>query len=100
MSNEQEYVLKQVLLGVSLFYTGSAGTGKSVLLRSIIKSLRDKYPKGVAVTASTGLAACNIGGITLHSFAGFGLGQGKVENLIKRSKEIRRLLPDGVKQGF
>lgn len=90
LSNEQEYVLKQVLLGVSLFYTGSAGTGKSVLLRSIIKSLRDKYPKGVAVTASTGLAACNIGGITLHSFAGFGLGQGKVENLIKKIKRNKK----------
>ena len=39
------------------------------------------------MTASTGLAACNIGGITLHSFAGFGLGQGKVENLIKDQKK-------------
>ena len=90
LSNEQEYVLKQVLLGVSLFYTGSAGTGKSVLLRSIIKSLRTKFSKGVAVTASTGLAACNIGGITLHSFAGFGLGQGKVDILIKKIKRNKK----------
>ena len=44
--------------GKSLFYTGSAGTGKSVLLREIIKVLRKKYvsiPDAVAVTASTGV---------------------------------------------
>jgi hypothetical protein len=54
-----------------------AGTGKSVLLREIIKGLREKYrarPDAVAVTASTGIAACNVGGTTLHSFAGIGLG--------------------------
>ena len=47
-----------------------------MLLRQIIQDLRRKYPASdaVAVTASTGIAACNIGGVTLHSFAGIGLG--------------------------
>jgi ATP-dependent DNA helicase PIF1 len=39
------------------------------------------------VTASTGLAACNIGGVTLHSFAGIGLGKEPAEDLVKK---IRR----------
>jgi ABC-type dipeptide/oligopeptide/nickel transport system ATPase component len=59
--------------GRSVFFTGSAGTGKSVLLREIIRALKKKYAgKGdaVAVTASTGIAACNIGGVTIHSFGG------------------------------
>lgn len=66
------------------------GTGKSVLLREIITALRGKYqrePDRVAVTASTGLAACNIGGVTLHSFAGIGLGKESAEDLVKK---IRR----------
>lgn len=42
-----------------------AGTGKSLLLRTIIAALRKKYAgktDAVAVTASTGMAASNIGG--------------------------------------
>lgn len=92
LSSEQQYVLNQALNGVSLFYTGSAGTGKSVLLRSIIKALRNKHGVGIAVTASTGLAACNIGGTTLHSFAGLGLGTDKLDNLLKKLRRNRRAI--------
>ncbi|KAI9064015.1 hypothetical protein FKP32DRAFT_1625671 [Trametes sanguinea] len=57
LSQEQTHILRLVESGQSLFYTGSAGAGKSVLLREIIKSLRKRYqksPDAVAVTASTG----------------------------------------------
>ncbi|CAD0030763.1 unnamed protein product [Aureobasidium pullulans] len=77
----------------AVFFTGAAGTGKSVLLREIIATLRKKYlrePDRVAVTASTGLAACNIGGVTLHSFAGIGLGKEDVPELVKKIKRNQK----------
>ena len=70
-----------------------AGTGKSVLLREIIKNLRKKYAAAadaVAVTASTGIAACNIGGVTLHSFGGAGLGIEKPEILVGKIKKNKK----------
>jgi len=74
LSTEQRHVLDLVVeKNASVFFTGPAGAGKSVLMRAIIQELREKYrhdPERVAVTASTGLAACNIGGMTLHSFSG------------------------------
>ena len=112
LSSEQQEILRLVTEGKNIFFTGSAGTftmvhsiwrhdpsvpilgtGKSVLLREILKSLRKKYarsPDAVAVTASTGIAACNIGGITLHSFAGIGLGEGTAEQLASRVKKNRK----------
>ena len=90
LSEEQKRVLKLVVdEQKSVFFTGSAGTGKSVLLREIIKSLRSKWraqPDRVAVTASTGLAACNVGGVTVHSFAGIGLGKDDTPELVKKIK--------------
>ena len=47
------------------------GTGKSLLLRAIINALRRKYskkPEAVAVTASTGMAASNVGGTQPYSY--------------------------------
>lgn len=48
----------------SIFLTGKAGTGKSTLLRYIKKHTAKKY----VALASTGIAALNIGGQTIHSF--------------------------------
>lgn len=88
LSEEQRKVLSLVAEETkSVFFTGSAGTGKSVLLREIIKTLRVKHktqPDRIAVTASTGLAACNVGGVTLHSFAGIGLGKEDISLLVKK----------------
>ncbi|KJK76786.1 hypothetical protein H634G_07827 [Metarhizium anisopliae BRIP 53293] len=91
LSSEQAHVVDMVVnQNQSVFFTGPAGTGKSVLMRAIISELKKKYARDserVAVTASTGLAACNIGGITLHSFAGIGLGKEAPPALVKK---IRR----------
>jgi ATP-dependent DNA helicase PIF1 len=53
------------MAGHSLFFTGSAGTGKSFLLKKIWTGLERKG-KRVAMTAPTGIAAVNIGGVMSH----------------------------------
>lgn len=91
LSSEQQNVLDLVMnKGQSVFFTGPAGTGKSVLMRAIIAEMKKKWardPERLGITASTGLAACNIGGMTLHSFSGIGLGKEDVATLVKK---IRR----------
>lgn len=48
----------------NIFLTGKAGTGKTTFLHAI----RQKTDKRLVVTAPTGVAAINAGGVTLHSF--------------------------------
>lgn len=67
LTKEQCLVLEAVQQGSSVFFTGSAGTGKSFLLKRIVGSLP---PSATVICGSTGVAASQIGGITLHSFAG------------------------------
>ena len=94
LSDEQKKILTLVTEHrKSVFFTGSAGTGKSVLMREIIRTLRSKFktqPDRIAITASTGLAACNVGGVTLHSFAGIGLGKDDVPELVKKIKRNQK----------
>lgn len=80
LCGEQLEVLQAAKGGQSIFFTGSAGTGKSHLLRSIIAALP---PDVTFATASTGVAACHIGGTTLHQFAGIGTGDASVEHCIQ-----------------
>ena len=69
LSHEQHTIIECIRKGDSVFFTGGAGTGKSFLLKKISSLLPTN---STAVTASTGIAACNIGGTTLHQFLGIG----------------------------
>ncbi len=50
--------------GCNIYLTGKAGTGKTTFLHN----LKQNSPKRMIVTAPTGVAAINAGGVTLHSF--------------------------------
>ncbi|KAG1749644.1 PIF1-like helicase-domain-containing protein [Suillus paluster] len=81
LSEEQKCVLRRIEQGENVFFTGSAGTGKSVLLREIIRMRGGRGHHGLAITASTGIASVNISGTTVHSWAGIGLGQEDAKKL-------------------
>lgn len=78
----------------SLFFSGSAGTGKSHLLRAIIKGLsRLDDNEKIVVTAPTGTAAVNISGCTIQSFAGFldeNLTEQKFPDMLARVRRVKQ----------
>ena len=70
-------IIKKIEKGHNLFITGGAGSGKSYML----KELKKYFLKDISLTASTGVAAINIGGLTIHSFAKLGLGRESTETI-------------------
>lgn len=81
LSEEQMHVFDIVVRQKkSVFFTGSAGTGKSLLLKHIIRALP---ASSTFVTGTTALAGCLLGGTTIHSYAGVGKGDGTVESMIR-----------------
>jgi hypothetical protein len=65
----QEKALAILKSGRNALLTGSAGAGKTYALNQYIQYLKShKIP--VAVTASTGIAATHLNGLTIHSRTG------------------------------
>ncbi len=69
---KQETALDILKAGRNVFLTGAAGTGKTHVLNEYIKHLRE-HAVSVGVTASTGIAATHLGGMTIHSWSGIGI---------------------------
>lgn len=86
LGSQQQVAYDFAMEGHSCFITGSGGVGKSELTRRIVSSLR-RAGKKVAVTASTGVAAVNIRGMTIHSTLGTGISGNRVEAQRKYTAE-------------
>lgn len=68
----QDTALDILKTGANVFLTGEPGAGKTHTLNRYIEYLKDhKIP--VAVTASTGIAATHVGGMTIHAWSGIGI---------------------------
>lgn len=87
LNKEQHRAVQEVFqscrAGTGVFVTGQAGTGKSTLLQVIVKML-ELGDTPFQVTASTGIAALNVGGVTLHSFLGCGLALEDKDTLVEK----------------
>lgn len=90
----QEDALSILKLGVNVFLTGEPGAGKTHTINRYIEWLRER---GVdpAVTASTGIAATHVGGMTIHSWSGIGvkkrLTDWDIEHISMREKTAKRI---------
>lgn len=71
---KQKTALDILKLGHNVFLTGPAGSGKTFLLKQYIDYLK-KNNIGVAITASTGIAATHMNGQTIHSWSGMGISE-------------------------
>lgn len=68
----QDEIFDILAMGHNVFLTGAAGSGKTFLIHRFIKHAHE-HNISLAITASTGIAATHIGGITLHSWSGIGI---------------------------
>lgn len=58
--------------GANVFLTGEPGSGKTHTINQYVRYIRECGIE-VAITASTGIAATHIGGMTIHSWSGIGI---------------------------
>jgi ATP-dependent exoDNAse (exonuclease V) alpha subunit len=93
LSDEQRSLFEYIEnTDAHVFVTGRAGTGKSTLLSHLTANTE----KSFAVCAPTGVAALNVGGVTIHSLFTFPLGLlGEVDigkHLSRRTRDVLKAL--------
>ena len=84
VKQEEDNTLSKILTllqnGENVFLTGFAGTGKSYILNK----LKEKLKKKLTITSTTGIAAVNVKGQTLHSWAGVGLCRNTISHTVEK----------------
>lgn len=93
LTSIQDKVIQACRSGKNVFCTGGAGTGKTTLLLALIDALVQMHGKSsVFVTATTGLAACAIGGTTVHQFAGIKASIEEYDDLLLLKQQLDRVV--------
>lgn len=88
---QQDEALDILKMGHNVYLTGAAGSGKTYVLNRYIQYLRENGVV-VGVTASTGIAATHMNGMTIHSWAGLGMGDAiDIDKILTRSTLKKRM---------
>lgn len=96
MHMTQKEALDILKTGASAFITGAAGSGKTHLLREYISYLKARNVP-VGITASTGVAATHMNGMTIHAWCGMGIKDSVTEadlRLIIKKRHLRDRIMD------
>ena len=88
LSDTQQRAMDLFNSGKNVFIIGSGGHGKSMLVKEMRYQQKDKR---VVVTATTGIAAYNINGVTINSFMGIGTGNQSVEKLVTKIRKKNKI---------
>lgn len=90
---KQKEALEILKMGHNVYLTGPAGSGKTHLLNQYIKFLKENNVE-VGITASTGIAATHMNGMTIHSWAGIGikdyLDEWELDSLLQKQHLAKR----------
>lgn len=87
----QAEALSILKTGANVFLTGEPGSGKTYIVNQYVQYLRD-HNITTAITASTGIAATHIGGMTIHSWSGIGIKKELSERDLRGLSENKRLV--------
>ena len=87
----QAEALEILKSGANVFLTGSAGSGKTFVLNKFIEDLR-REKINVGITASTGIAATHLNGLTIHSWAGIGIKDRLSRAEVKEIAGVKRVV--------
>lgn len=94
MTMTQDQALDILKTGANVFLTGEPGAGKTYVLNQYTAWLEHSGVP-VAITASTGIAATHIGGMTIHSWSHIGardvLTQYDLDHIATNEKAVRRI---------
>lgn len=87
--DKQQEAYNYMSQGLSVFITGPAGVGKSACIKAFLDVYKDD--RHIAITSTTGSSALIIGGTTLHSYLGIGLGKDSANELIEKISKSKWL---------
>lgn len=79
----QDQALSILKTGANVFLTGEPGSGKTHTITEYVAWLRS-HAIEPAITASTGIAATHIHGMTIHAWSGIGIAEHLTADLIER----------------